>query len=155
MNRTYYTREYKSDFQITFYVTDEMKWEYMVGGQSAPVRLDTARLATDDEVVDFERRERGRQERVAAMKEAERQEAERLEPIYGFDPRKIGLRPRGFWEENGELVIEARDGGGNDVDFYAAKHGSFVGSECDEFDCTYRYYRYAPLEKAARENGDG
>lgn len=143
--RTYYAREVFGRVSV-FYVTEARDYEHGSGYKAAPVNLESARPATEAEIAEFEQEEKTRQERLDAMKEAERKEAERLEPIYGFDPRKVGLRPRGFGEEDGELVICARDGGGNEPDCNAGSFGNYLGSECDDFDCTYRYYRYSPIK---------
>ncbi len=81
--------------------------------------------------------------------------------LFGFNPEQVGLRHRGFWivdkveyEESeagattGDLCIKARDGGGNPPDCNAGKYGNYIGTSCDRFDETYRYYFYRPLERS-------
>ena len=81
---------------------------------------------------------------------------------FGFDPESVGIRHRGFWivckiedEESeacaqiGDLCVKARDGGGNPPDCTASRFPNYRGTSCDGFDCTYRYYFYAPLTPAA------
>ena len=78
--------------------------------------------------------------------------------IYGFDPMDIGLRHRYWWivevldEEDriagakvGDLCVKARDGASNPPDPNAFKKPNYRGTVQDEFDCTYRYYYFAPL----------
>lgn len=77
---------------------------------------------------------------------------------FGIDPEITGNRPRGWWiveeiedeEQSGNaqigyLAVKTRDGGSNPISAEACKHPNFVGSSQDGFDCTYRYYYYAPL----------
>lgn len=77
---------------------------------------------------------------------------------FGFDPTRIGLRHRSWWivseiedeEERGgaqigDLCVKARDGGLNPIDTNAFRSGNCVGSACDGFDQTYRYYYYRAL----------
>lgn len=78
---------------------------------------------------------------------------------FGFDPRTVGNRHRGWWivaeidseEEQGnaqigDLCVKARDGASNPIDPDAFRVGKCVGSSQDGFDCTYRYYYYRPLD---------
>lgn len=79
--------------------------------------------------------------------------------VYGVNPESIGNRPRGWWilteiedeeeqgnAQTGDLCVKTRDGGSNPIDPDAFKQGNCVGSSCDGFDCTYRYYYYRALE---------
>jgi hypothetical protein len=87
---------------------------------------------------------------------------EEIKACYGFDPRTVGLRHRGYWivkevKENekqasvivGDLCIAARDGGSNPCDAHAGGKGRYVGNITDDYDCTYRHYYYRPIEKPA------
>jgi len=65
--------------------------------------------------------------------------AKAFKKIYGFDPRLVGLRPRGYW-------IVARDGR-DEPDYNAGSYGNYIGTKQDNFDCTYRYYFYEPIKE--------
>lgn len=80
---------------------------------------------------------------------------------FGVNPGTVGNRPRGWWiidkvedeEEQGnaqigDLCVKTRDGGSNPIDPEAFRKGHCVGSSCDGFDYTYRYYYYRPLTSA-------
>ena len=82
-----------------------------------------------------------------------------LADLFGATPATVGNRPRGWWivaeveeeekmagAEIGDLCIKTRDGGSNAVDFSAGTYVNFRGSSEDGFDCTYRYYYFAPLQ---------
>lgn len=86
-------------------------------------------------------------------------EVQNVIDCFGFDPRTIGLRHRGWWIVNeideeestygiqlGYLCIKARDGGDNPQDTSAYGKTNFVGSSDDHFDCTYRYYYFKPID---------
>lgn len=47
------------------------------------------------------------------------------------------------------VCVKARDGGCNTPDVNAGSYGDYVGTACDGFDVTYRYYYYHPV----RANG--
>lgn len=92
--------------------------------------------------------------------ENEGERAFAFKKVYGFDPRKVGLRHRAYWvvgnegyeyefeqEKDGNLCVKARDGGSNEPDCSAGSYGEYIGSVCDSFDITYRYYFYEPLLK--------
>ena len=87
---------------------------------------------------------------------------------FGVDPERVGRRYRGWWivdhvdeeedegnAEIGYLCVKTRDGGGNPVDPEAFRVGDCVGSACDGFDCTYRYYYYRPLPVPEQEKEHG
>ena len=82
---------------------------------------------------------------------------------FGLDPESVGLRHRGWWvvekieeEEEwghasvGDLCVKARDGGSNEPDMSVGRYENYRGSSCDGFDCTYRYYYFAPLADPTR-----
>ena len=86
-------------------------------------------------------------------------EIEEIKEKFGFDPREVGNRHRGFWiieeieEEEamvgagiGDLCIKTRDGGGNPPDCNAGNYGNYIGTSQDGFDLTYRYYYYREME---------
>lgn len=87
--------------------------------------------------------------------------------VFGFDPETIGLRHRAWWvleevdytdhmagAKVGDLIVRARDGGGNEPDMSVGMHPNYRGTACDDFDVTYRYYYFAPLaEPTEGENG--
>ena len=102
------------------------------------------------------------------------QSVEDIKARFGVDPDNIGNRPRGWWivdeidteEENGnaragDLCVKTRDGGSNPIDPGAFRVGNCVGSSCDGFDETYRYYYYralvptAPTAKGADDGNAG
>lgn len=75
--------------------------------------------------------------------------------IFGIDPTTIGIRHRGFWiseeddedskyDKKGYLGVKARDGAANEPDCTVGKYPNYVGTECDDFDPTYRYYYFKP-----------
>lgn len=83
---------------------------------------------------------------------------------FGFDPETVGLRFRGWYiapdDEDGVcyidsfgacsipagcLVVEARDGAFNEDDSEAYKKSNFYNTWENEFDSTYRYYAFTPL----------
>lgn len=81
---------------------------------------------------------------------------------FGIDPTCIGNRPRSWWivdgveeeeesagAESGDLCVKTRDGGSNPIDADAFKVGNCIGSSCDGFDGTYRYYYYRALAAPA------
>lgn len=83
---------------------------------------------------------------------------------FGVNPEGVGNRPRGWWiveevedeEEQGnalvgDLCVKTRDGGSNPIDPDAFRQGHCVGSSCDGFDCTYRYYYYRALPTPPKE----
>jgi len=83
------------------------------------------------------------------------QEINQFMDLYGFNPFHIGLRNRGFWvveeierEEDiagakvGDLCVKTRDGGDNPEDDSVYKISNFVGTSCDSFDPTFRYYYF-------------
>lgn len=89
---------------------------------------------------------------------------ESIKKTFGFYPENIGLRFRGFSviEEvderertvgitKGCLCVRARDGSTNPVDMKALKLTNCVTSFEDDFDNTYRYYYFSPLEKIEDE----
>ncbi len=78
---------------------------------------------------------------------------------FGFDPESIGLRHRGWWivwkldeseymadVETGWLAVKARDGASNPPDPDAFRKSNYKVTLEDDFDCTYRYYYFSPLE---------
>ena len=81
-----------------------------------------------------------------------------IEALFGLDPREIGIRFRDFWIINepdplidyakkGYLAVEARDGASNEPDCSVGKYSNYVGTAEDDFDRTYRYYYFKPLQK--------
>lgn len=79
------------------------------------------------------------------------------EKIFGFDPKNIGLRYRAHqvlteidedWPHIpvGSLVVRARDGASNPIDIEAVQIPNCIDTLEDDFDSTYRYYFYRPLE---------
>ena len=88
----------------------------------------------------------------------EQSDIEIIKKTFGLDPTTIGNRPRGFsilkeddvysdYAKKGYLSCCARDGGSNEPDCTVGKYPNYVGTECDDFDYTYRYYYFKPLEK--------
>ena len=86
---------------------------------------------------------------------------------YGFNPESIGVRHRSWYvidapdetDEDagasaGDLCVEARDGGSNDIDTAASKYPNYIGSVQDWFDETYRYYYYRPLNNERSSGGE-
>lgn len=91
-------------------------------------------------------------------------ELEKIVETFGFDPKKVGLRHRGFWvvdtpdeddEANGvvagDLIVKARDGASNEPHSEAEAYGKFKTTFEDSFDSTYRYYVYSPLTAGGME----
>jgi hypothetical protein len=96
--------------------------------------------------------------RIKRIREKEESEAKEAEKIFGFDPRRIGNRYRSFdiiknpnafshYSKIGYLCVCARDGGSNEPDCTVGKYPNYIGTEQDDFDHTYRYYYFKPLEK--------
>lgn len=75
---------------------------------------------------------------------------EEIQQRFGFHPHEIGIRNRGWDMDGGNLQVCARDGGSNDIDTEAMQYPNFLGTEEDDFDCTYRYYTYRPLTDEER-----
>jgi len=88
----------------------------------------------------------------------DKKKLEKIKKDFGFNPNDVGNRPRGYWivdeieeEEElagaqiGDLCIKTRDGGGNEPDMKAGLFRNYVGTSCDNFDETYRYYYYRRL----------
>lgn len=82
---------------------------------------------------------------------------------FGFDPRQVGRRFRGWFvveevgseealagAEVGDLGVRARDGAANPPDVRAGARRNYVGTAEDGFDRTYRYYYFHPLEEVER-----
>ena len=70
---------------------------------------------------------------------------EKIKEVYGFDPRDVVNRYRGFEIRDGTLEIEARDGGGNLRSDRAETFPNFLGEE----ECgTYMYYSFSPLDSS-------
>lgn len=87
-------------------------------------------------------------------------EIEQIIEKFGVNPKKIGNRYRGHWivdkvddEEEyggakiGYLCVKARDGGSNVIDIDSLKIPNCVGTSQDNWDCTYQYYYFKPLEQ--------
>jgi len=83
---------------------------------------------------------------------------EKIKEVFGLDPETIGLRYRNYQVldsddpyENiakaGYLAICARDGASNEPDCTVGRYPNYVGTFCDDFDYTYRYYIFKPLNK--------
>ena len=81
-----------------------------------------------------------------------------IKKIFGLNPEEIGLRYRDYqivdtddpWEsiaKKGYLAVCARDGASNEPDCTVGKHPNYVGTFSDDYDCTYRYYIFKPLNK--------
>lgn len=83
---------------------------------------------------------------------------------FGFSPKGVGIRHRGYWivdaiedEEEyvgakiGYLVVSARDGMDNIIDEDAFSKPNYVGNVEDESDMTYRYYYFSPLPATSGE----
>lgn len=92
------------------------------------------------------------------MGETAKMTIDEVKAKFGIDPDNTGNRPRGWWivdkideEEEygnaqiGDLCVKTRDGGSNPISPEAFKVGNCVGSSCDGFDGTYRYYYYRAL----------
>jgi len=82
---------------------------------------------------------------------------------YGFDPRIIGVRHRGFWEvpeieddeertgaQIGDLCVKTRDPGGGSFDTEAQQRPTYRGMAIDSWDTMYCYYYFRPLEEASQ-----
>jgi len=114
--------------------------------------------ATPEEIKEYlKEKEKLDKERQERKKEIEKR-AKEIEKLFGLDPRDVGLRHRNFWiikepdpysyyEKKEYLCVEARDGGSNEPDCTVGKYPNYVGSECDSFDITYRYYYFKPLKE--------
>ena len=83
---------------------------------------------------------------------------ELVKKVFGLNPETVGNRFRGYWiidepdpfsmyEKTGYLCVNARDGGSNEPDCTVGKYPNYVGTETDDFDCTYRHYYFKPLEE--------
>jgi hypothetical protein len=109
-----------------------------------------------------------RKEEIMTFEKEKKYENELAKIIlkFGIIPTEVGNRYRDHWivekiadeekrggAEIGCLCVEARDGASNPIDFSVYKYANFVGSSEDNFDCTYRYYYFRPLEatEAAEE----
>lgn len=86
-----------------------------------------------------------------------------IKRIFGLDPKTIGNRYRGHeviqgddpWEsmaKKGYLAVCARDGASNEPDCTVGKYPNYVGTFSDDFDHTYRYYIFKPLNKKGEKN---
>lgn len=73
---------------------------------------------------------------------------------YGFDPESIGLRHRGWWIEGGRLIVEARDGASNPPDPDAFRQPNYYATAQDDFDPTYRYYEFTPIDGSPWEESE-
>ena len=82
---------------------------------------------------------------------------EEIKLKFGLDPKQIGNRPRGYgvleeddpfddYAKKGYLSVCARDGGSNEPDCTVGKYPNYIGTCVDDFDCTYRYYYFRPIE---------
>lgn len=78
--------------------------------------------------------------------EDEPDKIEKIKEVYGFDPRDVVNRYRGFEIEDGVLWIEARDGGGNPRSDRAEAMPNFLN---EEESGTYMYYSFSPLNGSA------
>ena len=116
--------------------------------------------ASPDEIKKFLADKKKREERKKREKRELEQRVKEIKKVFGFDPREVGNRPRGFEivesveeEEHlagaqvGDLCIETRDGASNPPDMKAGTFGNYLGTACNGFDSTYRYYYYRKEEK--------
>ena len=70
---------------------------------------------------------------------------EEIKKIYGVDPNAIGCRNRGHYIEGDTLWVRTRDAG---IDFEDdIDRTNYLGSQIDDFDCTYRHYLFRPLKE--------
>lgn len=100
------------------------------------------------------------------MSETGKPTLDEIQTRFGINPEAVGYRPRGWWiveriddEEEyanaqlGDLCVKTRDGGSNPIDPDAFRVGNCVGSSCDGWDETYRYYYYRELVAPKKEEG--
>lgn len=138
-----------------------LQWGARLGNPPRPFSFASMRL-------DAHRVQRGTDVRASAAAGAvsarsveTNMDLEEIKTAFGFDPKSVGNRHRGFWivdeldsEERfagaqvGDLCIKSRDGASNPPDCKAGSFGKFVGTSEDRFDPTYRYYYYCRLDSA-------
>jgi hypothetical protein len=76
---------------------------------------------------------------------------------FGFDPATIGIHPRFWWIEvegdyefePGYLYVKARDPGAGFFDEEALDKKNFKELRLDDYDPTYCFYVFEPLEEAS------